>query len=96
MITDNAVNEAEMALAAKAAAPGVKLFGKTIVATGTVGARALSGSMAGFGIVFGFMDIFGGAKKIKNGSELVEEFRKSSEVLRTESSKLIGLYKELQ
>ena len=96
VIDFNAVNEAKIALAAKAAAPGFKLFGKTIVASGTVGARALSGSLAGFGIVFGFMDIYGGAKKIKNGSELVEDFRKSSEVLRAESSKLIRLYKELQ
>ena len=90
------VNEAKVALATQAAAPGVKLFGKTIIAAGTVGAKALSGSLAGFGILFGFWDIFGGAKKIKNGSELVEEFHKSSEVLRAESSELIRLYKELQ
>jgi len=90
------VNEARIGLATNAAAPGFRLFGKTIVAAGTTSAKALSGSLAGFGIVFGILDIVGGAKKIKNGSELAEEFRKSSKDLRVESCRLIRLFKELQ
>ena len=91
-----AVGTARIGLATQAAAPGIRMFGKTIVAAGTTGAKALSGSMAGFGIAFGIWDIVGGAKKITNGSELAEEFHKSSERLKAESAKLIKLYKELQ
>ncbi|KAL9968189.1 hypothetical protein ACROYT_G026532 [Oculina patagonica] len=90
------VNEARIGLATNAAAPGVRLFGKTIVAAGTTGAKALSGSLAGFGIVFGIWDVVGGAKKITNGSELAKDFCKSSEDLRAESCRLIKLYKDLQ
>ncbi|KAL9968186.1 hypothetical protein ACROYT_G026529 [Oculina patagonica] len=90
------VKEARFGLATNAAAPGIRLFGKTIVAAGTTSAKALSGSLAGFGIAFGIWDIVGGAKKIKNGSELAEEFHRSSEHLRAESCRLIKLYKDLQ
>ena len=91
-----ATDTARIGLATQAAAPGIRMFGKTIVAAGTTGAKALSGSMAVFGIAFGIWDIVGGAKKITNGSELAEEFHKSSEHLKAESAKLIELYKELQ
>ena len=91
-----ATDTARVGLATQAAAPGIRMFGKTIVAAGTTGAKALSGSMAVFGIAFGIWDIVGGAKKITNGSELAEEFHKSSERLKAESAKLIELYKELQ
>ena len=92
------VKEARIGLATQAAAPGVKIpiLGKTIVAAGTTSAKVLSGSLAVFGIAFGIWDVIGGAKKIANGSQLAEEFRKSSENLKAESNKLIKLYKELQ
>lgn len=88
--------EARIGLATQAAAPGLKIAGKTIVAAGTTTAKALSGSLAGVGIFFGIWDVAAGAKKIKNGSQVAQEFRKSSESLKEESAKLIALYKELQ
>ena len=91
-----ASDTARIGLATQAAAPGIRMFGKTIVAARTTGAKALSGSMAAFGIAFGIWDVIEGAKKITNGSELAEEFHKSSERLKEESAKLIALYKELQ
>ena len=91
-----AVDTARVGLATQAAAPGIRMFGKTIVAAGTTAAKAISGSMAAFAIAFGIWDVIGGAKKITNGSELAEEFHKSSERLKEESAKLIALYKELQ
>ena len=93
-----ALNGARIGLATEAAAPGlaVPILGKTLVAAGTTSAKVLSSSMAVFGIAFGIWDIVGGAKKIKNGSDLAKEFRKSSKDLKSESAKLIKLYKELQ
>ena len=88
--------EARIGLATQAAAPGLKIAGKTIVTAGTTTAKALSGSLAGDGIFFGIWDVAAGAMQIKNGSELAQEFRKSSESLKEESAKLIALYKELQ
>ncbi len=89
-------NGPRIVLATEAAAPGVRFFGKTIVAAGTATARGISGSLAAFGIAFGIWDVVGGAKTISKGSDLAEEFHKSSENLRAESAKLIKLYKELQ
>ena len=91
-----AAKEAGIGVATQAAAPGYKIAGETIVAAGTTTAKALSGSFAGIGIVFGIWEVAAGAKKIKNGSQLAQEFRKSSESLKEESAKLIALYKELQ
>ncbi|XP_067024625.1 uncharacterized protein [Acropora muricata] len=82
--------------ATQLAAPGIKMPGKTIVAAGTTTAIALSGSLACIAIVFGIWDVATGAQKIKKGSQLAQEFRKSSESLKKESAKLIALYKELQ
>ena len=88
---------ADIGISTNAAAPGitVPILGKTLVAAGSTGAKALSGSLAGFGVLIGIFEIFGGAKKIVNGSQLADEFRQSSECLRTESARLIRLYKEL-
>ena len=91
-----ALKEARIGLATQAAAPGFKIAGRTIVAAGTTTAKALSGSLAGFGIAFGIWDVVAGARKISNGSQLAQEFRESSESLKKESAKLIALYKELQ
>lgn len=88
--------EAGIGLATQVAAPGLKIPGKTIVAAGTTTAIALSGSLACIGIVIGIWDVAAGAKKITKGSQLAQEFRKSSESLKKESAKLIALYKELQ
>ena len=90
------VKEARIGLATQAAAPEIRMFGKTVAAAGTTGAKALSGSMAVFGIAFGIWDVFQGAKKITNGSELAEEFHKNSKSLENGSAELIKLYKKLQ
>ena len=93
-----ALNGARIGLATEAAAPGITipLLGKVVVSAGTTSAKVLSSSLAVFGIAFGIWDVVGGAKKIKNGSELAKEFRKSSKDLQSESAKLIKLYKELR
>ena len=88
--------EARIGLATQTATPGLKIAGKTIVTAGTTTAKALSGTLAGIGIALGIWDVVHGAKKIKKGSELAADFRKSSESLKEESAKLIALYKELQ
>ena len=90
------VKEARIGLATEAASPGIKIAGKTIVTAGTTTAKALSSSLAGIGIFFGIWDVAEGAKKIKNGSQLAQEFRKSSGSLKEESAKLIAKYKKLQ
>ena len=91
-----AVKDARIVLATQTAARGFKIPGKTVVAAGTTTAKALSGVMAGMGIILGIWDVVDGAKKIKNFSQLAHEFRKSSESLKEESAKLIALYEELQ
>ena len=93
-----ALNGARIGLATHAAAPGLKvpLLGKVVVTAGTTGAKVLSSSLAVFGIAFGIWDVVGGAKKIKNGSELAKDFRKASKNLKSESAKLIKTYKDLQ
>ncbi|KAL9968187.1 hypothetical protein ACROYT_G026530 [Oculina patagonica] len=93
-----ALNGARIGLSTHAAAPGftIPILGKTLVAAGTTTAKVLSGSMAIVGVAFGIWDIVGGAKKIANGSELADEFRKSAKDLKAETDKLIELYKELQ
>lgn len=91
-----AVKEANIGFAVQTAAPGYKIAGKTIVTAGTTTAKALSGSLAGIGIALGIWDVFDGAKKIKNRSQLAAEFRKSSESYKTTSAKLITLFKKLQ
>ncbi|KAJ7390041.1 hypothetical protein OS493_027566 [Desmophyllum pertusum] len=93
-----ALDGARIGLATNAAAPGfaVPILDKTLVAAGTTSAEVLSSSMAIIGVAFGIWDIVGGAKKIKNGSELAGEFRKSSKELKEEAAKLIKLCKELQ
>jgi len=95
---DYAVTEeaAGIGLATQAATPGLKIAGETIVTAGTTTAKALSSTLAGVGIALGIWEVFDGAKKIKKGSQLAAEFRKSSESLKEESPKLIALYKELQ
>lgn len=93
-----ALNGARVGLSTNAAAPGftIPVLGKTIVAAGTTGAKVLSGSFAVAGMALGIWDIYAGAKQITNGSKLAKEFRQTSETLKTESSKLIKLYKELK
>ena len=61
--------EARIGLASQAVAPGFKIAGKTMVTAGTTTAKALSGSLAGVGILFGISDVAAGAKQIKNGSQ---------------------------
>ncbi|KAL9968188.1 hypothetical protein ACROYT_G026531 [Oculina patagonica] len=92
------VHGAKIGTATQTASPAVSIpiLGNTLVAAGTTSAQVISSSMAVFGIAFGIWDIYEGAKKIENGSELAEEFRNSAKDLKAESAKLIKLYKELQ
>ena len=88
---------ADIGISTSAAAPGVTIpvVGKTLLRAGSTGAKALSGSLAAFGVLTGIFDIYSGAKKIQSCGELAEEFRTSSETLREEADRLICLYKEL-
>ena len=88
---------ADIGISTSAAAPGVTIpvVGKTLLRAGSTGAKALSGSLAAFGVLTGIFDIYSGAKKIQSCGELTEEFRTSSETLREEADRLICLYKEL-
>ena len=90
------VKEARIGLATQTAAPGYKIAGKTIVTAGTTTAKALSGLLAGVGIFSGILEVAAGAKNIKKGSQLAQDFLESSEKLKEESSKLIATYKKLQ
>ena len=88
---------ADVGISTSAAAPGltIPVVGKTLLTAGSTGAKAFSGSLADFGVLTGILDIYLGAKKIANPSELAEEFRASSECLREGADRLIYVYKEL-
>ena len=88
---------ADIGISTSAAAPGVTVpvVGKTLLIAGSTGAKVFSGTLAGFGVLTGFYDIYSGAKKIQSCGELAGEFRTSSESLREEADRLICLYKEL-
>ena len=94
---------AKLGMAATAAAPGFtipkvgSLFAdKTLVAAGSTGAKALSGSLAGIGIVFGLWDMAEAYKTLKDGSALAKELRKVATELEKESQKLIQALLDLQ
>lgn len=89
---------ADVGISTSTAAPGltIPVVGKTLLTAGSTGAKALSGSFAAFGVLTGILDIYVGAKKIANRSELAEEFRASSDCLRKEAERLTNLYKGLQ
>lgn len=84
--------------ALNAAAPQVKIpiVGKTLITAGSTSAKVLSSSMAVLGIGFGAWDIADGVKKIKEGSELGRELRKSAREFDKETRKLIDRYEESQ
>ena len=88
---------ADIGISTSAAAPGVTVpvVGKTLLIAGSTGAKVFSGTLAGFGVLTGFYDIYSGAKKIQSCGELAGEFRTSSESLREEADRLICLFKEL-
>ena len=93
----------KLGMAATAAAPGVTIpkvgsifAGKTLVAAGSTSAKALSGSLAGIGIVFGLWDMAEAYKTLKDGSALAKELRKAATELETESRKLIQALLDLQ
>ena len=88
---------ADIGISTSAAAPGVTVpvVGKTLLIAGSTGAKVFSGTLAGFGVLTGFYDIYSGAKKIQSCGELAGEFRTSSESLREEADRLMCLYKEL-
>ena len=88
---------ADIGISTSAAALGVTVpvVGKTLLIAGSTGAKVFSGTLAGFGVLTGFYDIYSGAKKIQSCGELAGEFRTSSESLREEADRLMCLYKEL-
>lgn len=69
--------------------------GETLTTAGSTRAEDLSRSLAGFGVLAGILDIYSGVKTIASSRELAEEFRQSSECLKTEADRLIRLYKKL-
>ena len=61
------------------AAPGFKLFGKTLFLAGSTIAKVLSGVFSVIGIAVGIWDIVDGASDIKNGSQHATAYRKAAE-----------------
>ena len=58
-------------------APGLRIFGKTLVLAGSTSAKVLSGVFSVVGIGFGIWDIVGGARDI-NGSKHAVAYRKAA------------------
>ena len=70
------------------AATGLASSTKVTAGIGTVGAKALSGSLAALGMVIGVWDVFAGVMDMKNGEEAADN-------LEEESRELIKLFKQL-
>ena len=58
-------------------APGLSIFGKTLILAGSTSAKVLSGVFSVVGIGFGIWDIVGRAVDI-NGSKHAEAYRKAA------------------
>jgi hypothetical protein len=63
------------------AAPGFKLFGKTLFLAGSTIAKVLSGVFSVIGIAAGIWDIVDGALDIHNGSQHAKVYRKAADEL---------------
>ena len=63
------------------AAPGIKLFSKTLVTTGSTTAKTISGVFAGIGIIGGIWDICDGVSGIK-GSDHAKALRESAKKIK--------------
>jgi hypothetical protein len=72
------------------------LVGKTLVRAGTTTAASITGVFNVVGIAFGIWEVVGSAKKIKDGSELADEFREQANELEKVMKSLIELDQELQ
>eukprot|EP00092_Neocalanus_flemingeri_P106042 GFUD01136004.1.p1 GENE.GFUD01136004.1~~GFUD01136004.1.p1 ORF type:complete len:564 (-),score=128.68 GFUD01136004.1:256-1947(-) len=81
-----------------AAASGIKIpiIGKTLVMAGTKTAASLTVIFSVVGIAFGIWEVVDSANKIKNGSELAKEFRKTVEEVKGTVKRLVDLDQELQ
>lgn len=75
-------------------APGLSLFGKTLVAAGGTAAKVLSGSMALLGIGFGIWDIVDGVSDI-NGSTHAEAYRDAATKITEQTTQFENLRKEI-
>ena len=63
------------------AAPGFKLFGKTLFLAGSTIAKVLSSVFCVIGIAAAIWDIVDGALDIKNGSKHAKAYRKAADEL---------------
>ena len=63
------------------AAPGFKVFGRTLLLAGSTIAKVLSGVFSVVGIAAGVWDIVDGALDIKNGSKHAKAYRKAADEL---------------
>ena len=77
------------------AVTGLASSTKVAAGIGTVGAKALSGSLAALGMLIGVWDVVAGVLDMKNGKETAKAFRQAADKLEEESSELIKLFKQL-
>ena len=77
------------------AAPGLSIFGKTLILAGSTSAKVLSSVFSVVGIGFGIWDIVGGAQDI-NGSEHAEAYRKAADELDQQTEEYAELLKKIK
>ena len=77
------------------AVTGLASSTKVAAGIGTVGAKALFGSLAALGMVIGVWDVVGGVLDMNNGEETAKAFQQAADNLEEESSELIELFKQL-
>jgi hypothetical protein len=75
-------------------APGLSLFGRTLIAAGQTTAKVVSGVLAGVGILFGIWDIVGGVQDI-NGSDHSTAYRKAADSIEDQTNTLKELLSKL-
>lgn len=92
---DDSVSVLRAGAAAEAAAPGLRVFGKSVVTTGSTAAKGLSGSLAVVGIAFGIWDVYSGAKQISNKSDLAQEFRESAKNIADSADNFVNMYYQI-
>ena len=75
-------------------APGLSIFGKTLIMAGSTSARVLSGVFSVVGIGVGIWDIVGGVDDI-NGSEHAKAYRKAADELDQQTNEYGELLKKI-
>ena len=76
-------------------APGLSIFGKTLIMAGSTTAKVVSGVFSVLGIGLGIWDIVGGAQDI-NGSEHAEAYRKAADEIDQQTESYVELLEKIK